>query len=135
MRGLFSSQKRVCKIIMFSETGVISLEELAMDTGYVVNMVEKWAWLVIHALKVRAKETGDIILPISEKCYIPPDPYGRVKEGDIQSLDEIALSKYDEKCVRISEKAIKDFRTSVYQMLIVGCICIIALVVIFSLKK
>jgi hypothetical protein len=131
MRGLFSSPKRAQKILLASETGVISLESMPMDTGYVSNPAEKTAWLVMHALKSRIKETGDVVLTISEKSYIPADPYGRVKDDDIQSLDEVALSKYDEKCVRISEKSMQDFRTSVYQMAIVGCICILVLLILF----
>jgi hypothetical protein len=135
LRSLFSSAKRVQKVILFSETGIISLEQYAMDVAYISNMVEKFTWLVIHKLKSRVKETGDIVLCITEKNYIPSDPYGRVTDEDIQPLDEIALHKYDEKCVRISEKAIKDIRTSVYQMIVTGCICIIVVILVFSFIK
>jgi len=132
IRGMFSSQKRLQKVLLVSETGVISIEQYPMATSFVSSLVERYTWLVIHALKSRVKETGDVVLAISEKRYIPADPYGRVKDEDIQDLAEVALANYDGKCVRISEKAMQDFRTSVYQMAIVGCICILALIFIFQ---
>jgi hypothetical protein len=119
---------------MASETGVISLEQMPMDMSYVANSEDKTAWLVIHTLKSRIKETGDVVLVVSEKNYIPADPYGRVTDADIQPLEEIALAKYDERCVRISEKSMQDSKGSIYTMIVVFCFCIIAVSLIFGLK-
>jgi hypothetical protein len=135
MRSFFSSPKRVGKILMASETGVLSLEQVPMAMGYVSIVAEKVSWLVAHKLKSRIKETGDIVLTVSERSYIPADPFGRFNGDELQPLGQIALMKYREKCARINEQAMKEAQKSLYQIIITFCFCIIILVVVFALFK
>ncbi len=122
--------------MLASETGVLSLESLPMAMGYASNLTEKFSWLVVHKLKSRVKETDDVVLTLSERSYIPVDPFGRFNETDIrQPLDEIALTKYREKCAVINEKAMRDIQRSLYQIIITGCFCLLAIIVVFALIK
>ncbi len=101
---LLSSPKRASKALFVSETGVLSLEVMPMNTGYISYLPNKMSWLVVHQLKSRFEGIDDPVLEISERSYLPLDPFGTFTEKDkkgILSLWQIAKLKYNEKCAEI----------------------------------
>ena len=72
--NLFKPSPRTQKCIQISEEGIYRLLNLPMATGWMTDMANQLSWSVIHKLTVRIESTGDNVLFISDRSYIPLDP-------------------------------------------------------------
>lgn len=137
---LASSLQRAQSAIMISETGVISKEVLPIETGYISATEFRATWLVLHQLKIliRNKQGGlenDPVLLISERSYLPLDPFGRLtskERADIAPLSSIAKIKHAEKRSSISEENNTNARDRLLTSVANGGI--VAIVIIFALS-
>ncbi len=137
--SLFSSQPRIQKCVFISETGVISLENLVLATGYCVDQVEKQAWMVIQKLKMHMDGVEPLVLPISERSFMPLDPLKRLTPDEIKKLEplrNIARAKHAEVMSRVSDEQKHNTNT---QLLITGICClslmVLAVLIIGVFKK
>jgi hypothetical protein len=136
---LFSSNKRTLKVVFISETGIISLDNLALDVGYVYSEVSKSAWAVIQKLKLPMQGSDELVLPISERTYLPLDPLNRLQQEDkdaIEPLKNIARAKHAEVKSRIIDENKqsqnhKMLNTCIY---IMGIVLVIAMIIYFIKK-
>ena len=73
IKSLFSTSQRVVKCVRIPETGIISLTSMDLATGYcTINTdEEKGTWAVIQKLKLRMEGCDELVLPISDRSYIP----------------------------------------------------------------
>ena len=109
IRSLFSSPKRIVKCVLVSETGIVSLESLALATGYCLRDLQdfKGGWLAIQKLRMAMEGSDELVLPISERSYVPLDPLGKLEEEDRKALvplNNIAETKYQEAFSRVVEE-------------------------------
>ena len=99
---LASSPKRIERPIFISETGIISLENLPMNTGYITAEKEHMTWVDIHSLKLKLRKYSQPIpgahtLLICERSYVPLDPLNKIKPKDkekLASLKDIARNRH-----------------------------------------
>ena len=97
--NLFKPSPRTQKCIQISEEGIYRLLNLPMATGWMTDMADQLSWSVIHKLTVRIESTGDNVLFISDRSYIPLDPKSVLNKEEktrLIPLDEIAATKYNE---------------------------------------
>lgn len=129
LKFLFSSPERAQEVILWSETGAISLEPLPIHTGFVTSNTTKRAWMVIHALKFAVYKDGQPwedkqVLLISERNYKPLDPNGSMKKEDVDklaSLTDIAKLKHAEARAAAGRS---DDQSSILDTIVVGCFLI-----------
>ena len=101
---LVSSPQKAQKVIEILETGVVGIEYLPMQTGFMKATAPdiKKAWANVHALKYQifkdGKPTQDESAPvISERNYIPLDPLDTLKQKErekLASLEDIAKVRH-----------------------------------------
>lgn len=134
---LFSSQKRIQKCVFISETGVISLENLYLATGYCVNEAEKVAWMVIQKLKMPMEGVDELVLPISERSHMPLDPLGKLTKEEkekLEPLKNIAKAKHAEVRSRVNDDQKKNANAellkSLAYMAIIGAFLVAIVVLI-----
>lgn len=105
--SMLSSPQLIQKCIYVSESGIISLESLALATGYCSSVKALKAWMVVQAAKKGLQGCDEQVLPISDRSYIPLDPnsiLNATERKNLASLDEIASTKYIEAFTRVSEE-------------------------------
>jgi len=90
---LVSSPQKAQKVLEILETGVVGIEPLPMQTGFMkaVSPEVKKAWANIHALKFQIYNNGkpsqdEAALVISERSYTPLDPLNTLKQEERQKL-------------------------------------------------
>jgi len=102
LKFLISTPQRSQRTLLLSEIGSVTQEILPMSTGYISADIAKKAWMVLHNLKFRVYKNGlpyedDQVLLISERSYIPLDPFGEIKPKDkerMTSLKDIARLRH-----------------------------------------
>lgn len=135
---LFGSEKRLQPCVMVSETGQVSLERLALATGYCGSEADNVAWAVIQKLKLPMEGFDEWVLPISERSYIPLDPLGRLTTKDklnLLSLKDIAEIKYLQAFTKVAEENKKSANHRLLQTMIYGILLVTIIVVIVVLIK
>ncbi len=131
---LVSTPQRAQDVIFISETGTISRDVLPMFTGWIEASNLKMNWLVLHPLKlsIRGKngrlEDNQVLL-ISERSYIPLDPFKRLKKEkhSIASLNEIAKARHAEVRAHINEENSSTARDRMLNFVTMGCLIIVGL--------
>lgn len=104
LRFLISVPQTAQKCIFIAESGVVSLELLPLHLGFVCPEKVKKAWAVLHTLKFKVKKQEELVqdesvLVISERSYIPLDPFNTIKPRDkarMTSLTDIARLRHAE---------------------------------------
>jgi hypothetical protein len=133
LKFLFTGGQRVQEALVFGEQGTLSIEHLPMAMGFFSIVNRHMSWLVMHKLKSLIKETGHSVLEITERSYIPTDPYeevsDQVKEG-IKDLSEVALTRYIEK--RNSLISGDQEMSNVKRNVVYICFAIIIIILLFS---
>lgn len=137
---LFSSPHRIIKCVKISETGIASLENLALATGYCITDLPdyKAAWVVIQKLRMAMEGSDDLILPISERSYVPLDPLGKLDAKDREALvplEQIAETKYNEAFTRVTEENKKNANHRLLMTVVWGVIIITGIIVAVVLIK
>jgi hypothetical protein len=135
---LFSTQHRSIKCLMVSETGVISLETLPVDVGYVWSEEHKAAWAVIQKLKMPMQGLDELVLPITERSYLPLDPMNRLSKEEkdkIEPLKNIARAKHAEVKSRITDENKKSLSQRLYTTVLSLSFVIVAIVLIIYFIK
>lgn len=138
--SLFSSPKRVVKCALVSETGIVSLERLVLATGYCLWDLQdyKGAWVVIQKLMMPMEGSDELVLPISERTYVPLDPLGKLDEEDrkkLVPLDDIAETKYQEAFTRVTEENKKNANHRLLTTVLWGSLVLTAIILIVVLIK
>lgn len=141
IKFLFSTPQQSQRCIYISEPGTISQEYLPMHTGFVSPMQDKKAWTVLHSLKFQVWKDGepaqdDSVLVISDRSYIPLDPFNTMKPKDkerLASLKDIARLAHAD--VRSDMSKHEDTRTRLQYFIINGCFVMIGLFVLMALIK
>lgn len=137
--SLFSSPHRLVKCALVSETGIVSLQSLALATGYCIWDLQdyKGAWVVIQKLMMPMEGSDQLVLPISERTYVPLDPLRKLNEEDrkkLVPLGDIAETKYQEAFSRVTEENKKNANhrllTTVLYMSFILTAIIVAVVLI-----
>ena len=133
--SLFSSPKNSLKCVLISENGISSLIELELSPGYAAIVASKMTWAVINILKMRLEGCEEMVLPISERSYIPLDPLGRLDDADREkliSLDQIAKAKRLEARSRVTDENKRSINAELIKTMIFGLvfICIIGFIVL-----
>lgn len=123
IRYLFSTPQESQNVIYISEAGTVSQEILPVDTGFVSSEKKEKDWAVVHALKFQIYEngepTGETALVVSDRSYLPLDPFGVLKQKDkerMASLGEIAKVRHAQERSKAS-KAI-DPRTKLAELVL-----------------
>lgn len=101
---LISSPQKAQRVIEITETGVVGIEYLPMQTGFLRAPAPdiKKAWANVHALKCQIFKDGlptqdESALLISERDYIPLDPLQTLGKGGrekLASLKDIAKVRH-----------------------------------------
>jgi len=99
---LVSTPQRAESAVFISETGTISKEVLPMQTGYMSADKENATWEAVHPLKLKLRKEGESvqdagIFLISERSYMPLDPFNKIKPKEIAkkySLKDIARNRH-----------------------------------------
>jgi hypothetical protein len=107
--SLFSSPRRAIKGVVISEAGIAALDSLSLAVGYSIkdSPEYKGAWIVIQKLMMNMKGSDEMVLPISERTYVPLDPLHRLNKEDkerLLPLNEIAQARYDAAFARVTEE-------------------------------
>lgn len=94
---LISSPTGAQKTLFLSETGDISMPLYPVSQTFVTSEDSKRQWANIHSLKhlvmVKGVPTGDQVLIISEKSYMPQDPNNKLtanQKNKLASLNDTA---------------------------------------------
>lgn len=130
---LVTAPQRAQTAVVLSETGLVSKEIMPMSTGFITWASLKLSWLVIHKLKVQLKDNDEPVLLISERSYIPLDPYERLTASDretLTDLKEIAKDRVKQKKMSIIEKADETARASFMKMAFSFILVLIGIIVI-----
>jgi len=134
--SLFSSNQRTIKCFFVSETGIIGLVDLPLESTFVTEAVNKMSWTVIHKLMMPLAGCDEWVLPISERSYVPLDPLGRLTDEEkktIVPVDAVAATKYNESFNNVQDdnqqKASQSFLKAIltFMMVVIACV-IIALI-------
>lgn len=101
---LISSPEKAQSVLEILETGVVGVELLPMQTGFMKATIPevKKAWANVHALKYQLYRDGqptgnESVLVISERHYIPLDPLNTLKQKErerLASLKDIAKIRH-----------------------------------------
>ncbi len=136
IRSLFSSPTRSIKCVIIPETGIVRLDDLKLAAmPYVISDTPeaKQAWVVIQKLLLTMRGCEEMVLPVSERSYVPLDPLHRLTEEDrkkLVPLSEIAETQYDTAFARVTEENKQSanaqlLKTMIYVAGIIACIAII----------
>lgn len=104
IKFLFSTPQSAQRCIYISESGMVSQEFLPLHTGFVCPEKVKKAWAVLHTLKFQVRKKGEVfqdesVLTISDRSYVPLDPFNSIKEKEkvrLSSLTDIARLRHAE---------------------------------------
>ena len=139
IKFLFTTPQKSLKVLYISEAGSVSQELLPIETGFVSADSVKKAWTVMHNLKCQVKKKGEtvqdeLVLPISDRSFIPLDPNGNIKVKEKEqkaSLKDIAGLRHAEERADIGKE--KDERMGIAQTVIVGSFILLGLMAILYL--
>lgn len=133
--SLFSSQPRTQSCLLISETGIISLIQLPMATGWMSDIANKVSWMVDHRCLQRMDGCENLVMPVSERSFKPLDPLGiRGKDTDV-SLDNIAWSKRREAFSRVMEENKTSGAQKLLQTTVLAFLFITAVVLLIFFMK
>lgn len=138
IKFLFSSPRRAQKVLLVSETGILSLETFPMATGWMSWAENKMTWLVDHRLKMSLEGQDSPVQLVSERSYLPLDPFelfGLEERKAFTPLAEIALLKHAEKRTVVGEENKSSAKNNLYKTVIIGCFVLLALVIVVALVK
>ena len=99
---------------------------LPIHVGFVSADETKKAWLVLHNLKCRVHKDNklvqdELVLPVSERSYIPLDPNELIKQEDRERLVSLEhISSLRERQVREDAGSERDGQRTLAEMVIVG---------------
>jgi hypothetical protein len=108
IKSLFSSPTRTILCVLVSENGIASKVTHSLGIGYLADTQLKMTWMAINKLRMPMEGVEGMVLPISERTYIPLDPLGRLTDEDKKSLvplDDIYLAKRREARARVSAES------------------------------
>jgi len=141
---LFSSPGRTQKVINISETGLISTEVLALETGFMKAVNHRMSWAVVHNLMVEycpddtLEGDSEPVLLISEREYMPLDPFKRLSAEDLNamgSLGDIAKNRHGETLAGLAQGDTYSARANMIQTIIYGGFLLTGLIVILKLSS
>jgi hypothetical protein len=135
LKTLFSSPQRVQASLFISDTGIISLQNIPMATGWVYLAEEKLSWMVDQRCIQPMQDCDVLVMPISERSFRPLDPLGNVPEDRQVSLNEIAWSKRREAFSRVLDENKQNAGQKLMQTTLYGFLLITAIVVLFFLMR
>ena len=139
LKNLLSSEKKLVKCFMVSESGVGSIVSLKLATGYCVAETEKLAWCVLQKLKLPMQGVEEPVLPISERSYMPLDPLGLLSEEEkknLEPLKNVSKARHAEERSRIADENRKNANTRLLTTIIWLCfIMTMILVIVFLFKR
>ena len=139
---LVSTPQKAQSVVLIAESGVVSQEYLPMSTGFVSTdgVVAKKTWLVMHNLKFQVHKKGvptnEAVLLLSERSYIPLDPYGVIKTKDrekLTSLTDIARLRHAE--ARSDTGKNEDSNTHISRMIINSCFVLMGIFAVITMIK
>ncbi len=138
MREALASEKKIVRCLVISENGVNSIVSIKLRTGYCVDEMAKRAWCVLQKLKLTMQGFSEPLLPISERSYMPLDPFGRLTEEErtlLQPLVEVADSRFNEEWFNIGDANKKSANAHMFTTVIWGFVIIIAIFGIIVVLK
>jgi len=135
---MVTTPERSQAAIVVSETGTISKELLPMNTGYITSKETRRSWLVHHGLKISIKEINgrvqdEQVLLISERSYLPLNPFDKDISSDITPLTEIARLRHNEKRANAGDNKDEDARTRMLSLATTGGLILIGLIATIAL--
>ena len=135
LKSLFSSPQRVQAVLFISETGIISLINLPMGTGWMSNIEEKLSWMVDHRCLMPLEGCDTFVMPISERSFKPLDPLGARTDDDKISLNAIAWSKRREAFSRVMDENKQSAGQKLMQTMLYGFLAIASIVLLVFFIK
>lgn len=141
LRYLISTPKDAQKCVYISEAGIVSQEILPMSTGFVEAKEKKKAWDVIHNLKWRVYKSGlpsqdEAVLVITDRSYIPLDPFNTIKSKDkerLTSLKDIARLRHNEARADVGKQL--DPNQRIAEFIVTSCFVLLGLFGVIALLK
>ncbi len=125
IKFLFSSPKSAQKCVYYSESGVIAQYPLQITTGFVSspNPDVKKAWEAVHDRKYHIYKRGqpyqdEQVLVISDRGYIPLDPFKKEKKENRTSLTDIAKMRHASARADVNKQ--RDTNIDIAQTIILG---------------
>ena len=135
LKTLLSSPQRVQASLFISDTGIISLMNIPMATGWIYLIEEKLSWMVDHRCLQPMQDCDTLVMPISERSFRPLDPLGNVPEDKQVSLNEIAWSKRREAFSRVMDENKQSAGQKLMQTTLYGFLLITSIVVLLFLIR
>lgn len=140
IKFLFSSPSKAQNVVLISETNTISKELLPMKTGCMDAPLVQKTWSATHSAKFKLKKAGEPaeeeqVLLISERSYIPLDPYGKAStkaKAKIASLPDIARVRHAQARANVSRY--KE-ASSIQSMIITGGFVLLGIFAVITLIK
>lgn len=135
LKYMVSSPKRMQEVFFIHESGVLSIDQLPMGFGWVDDITNIFSWLVIHKAKFSLEGHEGSLLDVCERDYYPLDMWNQTdedEEGKRQELDQVALSTYHRKMIEINAGKGQGLLGGYRKTIAMGCIVLIALMLILG---
>lgn len=131
---LISAPTKAQNCIYISDTGVVSLEILPTDTGFINADNVKKAWLALSPLKFKVLKDGvpyqdESVYVICDRTYFPVDPHKRLKPSERDKLTKLnSIAKIRHAQARMDMGREPDPHASLMQSIITGGFIILAFI-------
>jgi hypothetical protein len=132
---LFKSSPRSQACLFISETGIISLINLPMATGWMSDVANKVSWMVDHRCLQRLEGHDSLVMPVSERSFKPLDPMGAIKDEADVSLNNIAWSKRREAFSRVMDENKTGGAQKLMQTMVLAFLLITGVVLLIFFMK
>lgn len=98
VKGLASMPKKIQNATYVPEPGIVSRENLALDTGFMSMPAVRNSWVMVHKLKFRVYKNGlpynnETTMLITDRAYMPSDPLGVLTEDERKQYGAEQLKK------------------------------------------
>lgn len=141
LKFLISVPQSAQKCVFIAESGIVSLEILPLHTGFVCPEKVKKAWAVLHTLKFQVRKQNELeqdesVLVISERSYVPLDPFNTIKEKDkarMTSLTDIAKLRHAEARAEAGKQTTPGTRLT--ELIINSCFVMLGIFALVTLIK
>lgn len=105
LQTLFGTPHRIQKTVFISESGIVSSNNTALKTAFLISEKDEMAWEMEQPLQFSMEGTEEFVLLISERTYKPLDPLSiRTAKDENKTLTNIGDEYWDKaKAHRVKE--------------------------------
>ncbi len=154
LKWLVSAPEKAYKYLLISETAEIGIGMLPMFTGELVSHESQRAWRQIATLACAIVGVDGRLLPISERTYLPLDPFNTLAEEEkkklaqeselsadkksvvLGELDSIASREHDKAVAYLRNSEAKRQAAAMFKLVMVICgIIIVGILILNQIKK